>query len=75
VLLTTDKGIKYQQNLPNYGIALIVLRGIKNKASELVELIPAVLAALETIQPGEVVYLYTAAAQKVENRRQRRKRS
>jgi predicted nuclease of predicted toxin-antitoxin system len=75
VLLTTDKSIKYQQNLPQFDIALIVLRGIKNKASELVELIPAVLSTLETIQPGQVVYLYTAAAQQVENRRQRRKRS
>lgn len=28
VLLTTDKGIKYQQNLPQFDIALIVLRGL-----------------------------------------------
>lgn len=74
VLLTTDKGIKYQQNLPEYDIALIVLRGVRNKASELVELVPAVLKTLETIQSGDVIYLYTAAAQKIENRRRQRKR-
>ncbi len=75
VLLTTDKNIKYQQNLPQFSIALIVLRGIKNKAGELIELIPAVINTLETIRPGDVVYLYTAAAQQVEDRRRERKRS
>ncbi|MDQ3010745.1 MAG: hypothetical protein M3X11_08605 [Acidobacteriota bacterium] len=74
VVVTNDKSIRYQQRLSDYAIAIIVLRGISNKAEELVELMPDVLRVLETIQPGEVVYFYTAAAQKVENRR-RRKRS
>lgn len=72
VLVTTDKSIKYQQNLPDYDIALIVLRGVSNKSQELAELMPAVIRTLDTIQPGEVVYLYTAAAQQIEARRQQR---
>lgn len=72
VLITADKSIEYQQHLADYNIALIVLRGVSNKAEELVELMPAVLRMLETIQPGEVIYLYTTAAQQIaEHRRQR----
>ncbi|MEP7338709.1 MAG: DUF5615 family PIN-like protein [Acidobacteriota bacterium] len=73
VVVTNDKSIRYQQRLSDYDIALIVLRGISNKAEELVELMPDVLKVLETIQPGEVIYLYTAAAaRQVESRRQQR---
>ncbi|MEO6725385.1 MAG: DUF5615 family PIN-like protein [Blastocatellia bacterium] len=75
VVVTNDKSIQYQQRLTYYDIALIVLRGVSNKAEELVELMPDVLRVLKTIQPSEVVYLYTAAAQRVESRRHRRKRS
>lgn len=72
VLITADKSIEYQQRLADYDIALIVLRGVSNKAKELVELMPAVLRTLETIQPGDVIYLYTTAAQQLEARRQQR---
>lgn len=74
VVVTNDKSIRYQQRLSDYDISLIVLRGISNSAEELVELMPDVLRVLETIQPSEVVYLYTAATQKIENHRQGRKR-
>ncbi len=72
VVVTNDKSIRYQQRLSDYDVALIVLRGISNKAEELVGLMPDVLRVLETIQSGEVVYLYTAAAQRVEDRRKQR---
>src|SRR5947209_16192381 len=69
VLISTDSNIQYQQNLANFDLALIVLRGLKNSEPFLVEVIPECLRTLETIQPGEVIYLFTDAAWEAEQRR------
>lgn len=71
VLISTDSNIKYQQQLPNYNIALIVLRGRSNATPALLELIPSVLELLPKIQPGEVHYLFTAEMLEIEKRRGR----
>ena len=42
VLLTTDKGIKYQQNFTGRDIAVITLRGIDNRIPTLILLMPQV---------------------------------
>lgn len=72
VLLSTDGNIEYQQSLPNYDIALVVLRAEQNKLSVLLELIPALLQLLPTVQPGEVSNLFTAKLRAIEERRQQR---
>jgi hypothetical protein len=59
VMLTTDTNIAYQQHLPNYDIALIVLHSLSNKTEALSELIPDILAALPTIQSGTAIKLAT----------------
>ncbi len=71
VLLSTDSNIKYQQQLPDYDIGLIVLRALTNAVPDLLELIPAALAVLSTIQPGEVHYLFTAEMLEIEKQRGR----
>lgn len=72
VLLSTDGTIEYQQSLPNYDIALVVLRAEQNKLSVLLELVPALLQLLPNVQPGEVYNLFTAKLHAIEERRQQR---
>ena len=57
VLLSTDKGIKYQQNFTARDIAVIVLRTKDNRMPTLIPLMPKVLALLPTIQPGQVYFV------------------
>jgi predicted nuclease of predicted toxin-antitoxin system len=58
VLISTDSNISYQQHLPNYDIALIVLRAFTNSLADYMPLVPQLLATLQTITPGNVEYLY-----------------
>jgi predicted nuclease of predicted toxin-antitoxin system len=55
VFLTTDQNLRYQQNLQAAGIAVVVLVAPTNRLSDLIPLMPSALAALSTIQPGDVV--------------------
>jgi hypothetical protein len=55
VLLTVDKSLRFQQNLRTAGVAVLLLRGPTNKVADLLPLVPATLAVLTTIQPGDVV--------------------
>ncbi len=63
VMISTDSNIKYQQNLSNFQIGLVVLRGKTNALPSLLELIPKLLELLPTLQPNEVHYLFTAEMQ------------
>jgi hypothetical protein len=58
VLITTDSNIKYQQRLPDFEIALLVLRAFSNALEAYLPLVPQILETLERMQPGEVIYLY-----------------
>jgi predicted nuclease of predicted toxin-antitoxin system len=58
VLISTDSNIKYQQNLPDYEIALIVLRAFNTKLESYLPLVPEIELAVQTISAGDVVYLY-----------------
>ena len=55
VLLTTDQNLRYQQNLQQAGVAVIVLVAPSNRLSDLLPLIPDVRSLLSTITPGDVV--------------------
>lgn len=55
VLLTVDQGVRYQQNLASAGVAVIVMIAPTNDIVDLLPLVPAVLAALMTVRPGDVV--------------------
>lgn len=55
VLLTTDQNLRYQQNLEQAGVAVIVLVARSNRLPDLVPLIPNVQSVLSTIAPGEVI--------------------
>jgi len=55
VLLTVDRNLRFQQNLSGASVALLVLVGRGTRVVDLLPLIPAALAALSTIKPGEIV--------------------
>lgn len=55
VLVTTDQGFQFQQNLTHRRITIVILRASTNRLADLKPLIPAVLAAIDEIRPGRVV--------------------
>ncbi|NJL19886.1 MAG: DUF5615 family PIN-like protein [Leptolyngbyaceae cyanobacterium SM1_3_5] len=55
VLLTTDQNLRYQQNLQQAGVAVLVLVAPSNRLPDLVPLIPGARNALNTISAGEVI--------------------
>ncbi len=56
-LITVDKSIPNQQNVASLEIAVLILRAKTNKYRDLKPLVPQILAALNQIQPGEIVIL------------------
>ena len=54
VFLTVDQGIEYQQNLSGQKIAIIIFRAKSNRLKDLLPHVPACLALLESIQPGQI---------------------
>jgi hypothetical protein len=55
ILLTTDQNLRYQQNLQQAGVAVVVLVAPSNKLSDLLPLIPDARNVLNTIVSGEVI--------------------
>ncbi|MCC5642229.1 hypothetical protein LC607_04460 [Nostoc sp. CHAB 5824] len=55
ILLTTDQNLRYQQNLQQAGVAVVVLVAPSNCLPDLLPLIPSVRSVLATITPGVVV--------------------
>jgi hypothetical protein len=55
VFVTVDQGIEYQQNLTGRTIAILILRAHSNRLKDLLTHIPACLAHLDSIQPGQIV--------------------
>jgi hypothetical protein len=55
VFLTVDQGIEYQQNLTARKIAIIIFRTKSNRLKDLLPHVPACLAHIESIRPGQIV--------------------
>ena len=55
VLLTSDRNIKYQQNLAGRAVSILILRAKSNRLKDLLPLMPACAEALLSIQPGRVI--------------------
>jgi len=55
ILLTIDQNLRYQQNLQQTGVAVIVLVARTNRLTDLVPLIPDVRKVLNRITAGEVI--------------------
>ena len=55
VLLTSDRRIKYQQNMAGRKVSIVVLRAKSNRMGDLLPLMPACAEALLTISPGQII--------------------
>ncbi|MGC1088598.1 MAG: hypothetical protein WA894_09190, partial [Candidatus Acidiferrum sp.] len=49
VLITVDKNLRYQQNITNRRIAILVLRAASNDIDDIRPLLPEILFALQSI--------------------------
>jgi predicted nuclease of predicted toxin-antitoxin system len=55
VLLTTDRKMKYEQNLVGRNIAVLILAAKSNRLSDLLPLMDGCCRSLETIQHGQIL--------------------
>ena len=55
VLLTSDRNIKYQQNMAGRSLSILVLCAKSNRMKDLLPLLPACGRALVSMQAGQVV--------------------
>ena len=57
VLVTVDQNLRFQQNMKNFEIAILVLRASRSTYPRLKPLIPKALKELENIKAGEIVII------------------
>jgi hypothetical protein len=57
VFITVDRNLSFQQNLSAFAIAVVVLRAPTNRLSDLVALVPELLARISTAKAGSVAYV------------------
>jgi len=60
--LTIDGNMRYQQKMSGRSFALIVLKADDNTIETLLPLMPHVLAALPSIEPGQIVKIALPSA-------------
>jgi hypothetical protein len=52
VFVTVDRNLSFQQNLPAFSIAVILISSKSNRLSDLISLIPELLASIPTAVKG-----------------------
>ena len=57
VFVTVDRNLSFQQHLPRYSIAVIVLRARSNRLQDLRPLVPKLLEVLPTAKRGEAIWV------------------
>ena len=57
VLLTVDQGMPHQQNPAGRKLSIISIRSRTNQLEDLLPLAGAILSALETISPGQILLI------------------
>ncbi len=55
VLLTADKGMEYQQNRDALPLSVLVIRAPSNRLEAVAQLVPAILAVLDSLPPRSLV--------------------
>jgi hypothetical protein len=55
--VTTDRNLAFQQHLPRFSIAVLILRARTNRLIDLRPLVPKLLDALPSARPGEVTWV------------------
>ena len=57
VFITTDRNLMFQQNLPKFDLAVIVLAAKTNRLQDLLPLVPKILDAIGSAKLGSPVVL------------------
>ena len=57
VFVTVDRNLTFQQNLPNFNIAVLVLSARTNRLRDLSPLIPKLSDALDNLQRDRAVFI------------------
>ncbi len=57
IFVTVDRNLSFQQNLPNYDIAVVVLRSVSNRYQDLAPFGPKMLDVIASIKPGSATVL------------------
>jgi hypothetical protein len=57
VFVTVDKNLSFQQHLPKFSIAVILLHCKSNRVQDLLELLSDLLAAIPRVPVGEVTHV------------------
>jgi hypothetical protein len=57
VFVTVDRNLSFQQNLPSFRIAVVVLAAKTNRLADLRPLVPSLLAAIQSAQPGAAKFV------------------
>ena len=57
VFITVDRNLSFQQNLPKFNIAVLVLQARSNRLADLRPLIPKVLSMLPTLSKGKAEHV------------------
>jgi hypothetical protein len=52
VMVTADKSLRHQQNLPSIAIGIVLIFRVRNRMRDLRPLVPRVLAAIDEVRPG-----------------------
>ena len=55
VLVTVDQNLRFQQNIKNFDIAILVLRAARSTYPMLKPLVPKALEEIESISSGDIV--------------------
>lgn len=53
VFITVDRNLSFQQNLPTFNIAVLVLQASSNRLADLKPLVPKILAILPTVEKAK----------------------
>ena len=69
VLITADSNLYHQPSVARFDIAVIVLRAFRTKLEFLLPAVAAALETLESIQPGGVHYHYADELSELKDRR------
>ena len=57
VFVTVDRNLSFQQNVPKFSIAVVVLRAHSNRLAELRRLVPRLLEVLPVAERGDVTWV------------------
>ena len=57
VFITVDRNLSFQQNLPKFNIAVLILHASSNRLADLKPLAPKTLSTLPTLAKGEAKHV------------------